>query len=458
MRLVLLSGGSGKRLWPLSNDVNSKQFLKVLENKNGGLESMVQRIWRQLAAVNLTENAVIATSISQVDMIQSQLGEAVRIVVEPERRNTYPAIALAAAYLFSEQNVDVDEVVVVLPVDAYVENAFFQRVAELEKVILTTNAELALVGVTPTYPSEKFGYIVPWPQQEKLQPIRVSHFCEKPTEERAKDLIAEQALWNCGVFAFRLGYIISKLKFLGLPLDYRELKKCYNQLPRISFDYEVVEKAENVRALSYAGYWKDLGTWNTLTEEIANPIMGKGKLSADSVNTHIINNLDIPVVVLGVSNAVIVASPDGILLADKQESPRLKDLVEDFTQRPMYEERRWGWYRVLDHVKYDDGQEVLTKRIGISAGKNLSYQAHNKRREVWTITKGEGEFVLNSVIQRIEAGAVLNIPTGAKHGIKAVTDLEFIEVQAGTELVEEDIHRIYLTWEEIEKHCQHAKG
>ncbi|TGE31910.1 sugar phosphate nucleotidyltransferase [Desulfosporosinus sp. Sb-LF] len=456
MKLILLSGGSGKRLWPLSNDARSKQFLKVLESSNGESESMVQRVWGQLRTVGLADSAVVATSKSQVDMLQSQLGDSVKMVVEPERRDTYPAIALAAAYLSSVERVDPNEVVAVLPVDSFVDDRFFQQVKELENVLITTEADLALVGVTPTYPSEKYGYIVPESKQDGLSFLKVSHFQEKPKEEQARELIAEQALWNCGVFAFKLGYILSKLEEIGLPTDYLALKNEYEMLPKISFDYEVVEKAKSVVAIRYDGEWKDLGTWNTLTEEIAAPIIGNGALCKESLGTHLINELDIPIIVLGLSNVVVAASPDGILVTNKKDSPQIKDLVNGIAQRPMFEERRWGWYRVLDYTKYENGHEVLTKRIGVSAGKSLSYQLHYLRSEVWTITNGEGEFALDDVIYEVKPGDVLHIPVGAKHGIRARTDLEFIEVQAGTDLVEGDIVRIFMGWDEVEMHCRTA--
>ncbi|WP_243388192.1 sugar phosphate nucleotidyltransferase [Bacillus kexueae] len=452
MKLVLLSGGSGKRLWPLSNDARSKQFLKVLENNNGKLQSMVQRVWAQLDNVNLTESAVIATSNSQVDMIQSQISQDVPLIIEPMRRDTFPAIALASVFLYSVQKINLSEVVVVLPVDPYVQDNFFKRVKILENCLVHSDAHIALMGVKPTYPSEKYGYIVPSTEHSKNEFLKVSHFTEKPSKEKAKELIKHGALWNCGVFAFKLEYIITLLQEKGLPIEYGELLEQYNNLPKISFDYEVVEKSDNIVVLPYNGYWKDLGTWNTLTEEMATNQIGKGVITS-SQNTHLINELDIPVTVLGVPNAVVAASPDGILVADKASSPKIKELVCGFNQRPMYEERRWGWYRVLDHTRFEDGREVLTKRIGVTAGKNLSYQMHRHRSEVWTIIKGEGDFALNGQIQRVKPGDVLEIKVGEEHGIKAITDLEFIEVQSGSELVEEDIVRIFLTWEEIEEHC-----
>lgn len=453
MKLVLLSGGSGKRLWPLSNDARSKQFLKLLKNKEGQLESMVQRVWGQLHALGLADNSVIATSKSQVDMIQSQISSEVPLVIEPERRDTFPAIALAATYLHSIQKVGAEEVVAILPVDPYVEDRFFAKVMELENVLEESGADLALVGVTPTYPSEKYGYIIPSEVETGESFVKVNSFKEKPTEEIAKDLIARRGLWNCGVFAFKLGYILSLLDKKGLPTQYEQLLAAYKELPKISFDYEVVEKANHIIALPYDGYWKDLGTWNTLTEEVESKVIGKGIVSEDCENTHLINELDIPVTVLGLSNVVVVVSPDGILVTDKASSPKIKDLVKDFDQRPMFEERRWGWYRVLDHTKLAGGKEVLTKRIGVTAGKNLSYQLHYKRSEVWTIISGEGEFAFNDTTFHVKAGDVLQIPVEAKHGIKAFTALEFIEVQSGTDLVEEDIVRIYMTWEEVQVHC-----
>jgi mannose-1-phosphate guanylyltransferase len=452
MDLILLSGGSGKRLWPLSNDSRSKQFLKVLGN-DGRLESMVQRVWGQLEKLKLNESTVIATSKSQVDMIQSQLGNHFPLIIEPERRDTFPAIALAATYLYSVKGTGLKEVVGVLPVDPYVEISFFDRIKDLEDILKSSNSDLALMGVSPTYPSEKYGYIVPLQNKEEDY-IQVSHFKEKPSEDEARDLIAQNALWNCGVFAFKLEYIISLLQAKGLPIQYEELLKQYKSLEKISFDYAVVEKAEKIVALPYSGSWKDLGTWNTLTEEMGTNQIGKGIISNDSTNTHLINELDIPVTVLGITDAVVAASPDGILVTDKASSPRIKEVLKGFDQRPMYEERRWGWYKVLDHTKFEEGNEVLTKRIGVKAGLNLSYQKHYARSEVWTIIKGEGEFALNDEIRVVRSGDVLVIPVEAKHGIKANTDLEFIEVQTGSQLIEEDIVRIFMTWEEVEEHCR----
>jgi mannose-1-phosphate guanylyltransferase len=456
MKLILLSGGSGKRLWPLSNDSRSKQFLKVLSDKNGSPQSMLQRVWNQLSAAGFLESSYIATSKAQVDMILSQLGQQVKTVLEPERRDTFPAIALASSYLYSIEKVSEEETVVVLPVDPYVEDSFYSTIRELE-IGIKEGANLALIGIKPTYPSEKYGYIIPRKSNKPSKYLMVNCFHEKPNQEQAIQLIKAGGLWNSGVFAFKLGYIISWLKRADYPVSYEDLLKEYSSLPKISFDYEIVEKESNVVVFNYNGNWKDLGTWNTLTEEMPSVLNGKGIICPESKNTHLINELDIPITILGLSDVVVAASPDGILVADKKHSPRIKEIMGKINHRPMYEERRWGWYKVLDHVKLSSGQEVLTKKIGIDAGKNLSYQIHNLRNEVWSIIHGQGKIALNDIIYPVQAGDVLQIPARAKHALKALTDMELIEIQTGSELIEEDIQRLIMSWEEIELHCANSK-
>ncbi|MEB2289976.1 sugar phosphate nucleotidyltransferase [Priestia megaterium] len=457
MKLVLLSGGSGKRLWPLSNDTRSKQFLKVLEGRDGQKESMVQRVWNQIETVGLNESTVIATSKLQRDMIRGQVGTDIPLIIEPERRDTFPAIALAASYLHSEEQASEDEIVVVLPVDPYVEDGFFERVKDLESVLRDSKADLALMGVTPTYPSSKYGYIVPEGKVEGDSYFTVDCFTEKPSEEAAVGLINQRALWNCGVFAFRLGYLLQILQEKKLPLQFETLHKEYTTLPKISFDYEVVEKASHIVALPYDGYWKDLGTWNTLTEEMATFQIGKGVLTDDSANTHLVNELDIPVTVLGVKDVVVAASPDGILVADKASSPKIKEIIGDWNYPPMYEERLWGWSRVLDYAKYDEETEMVTKRIHISKGKNSTYHYHNLRDEVWTIVRGEGELALDDYIRRVKAGDIIHLPAGKKHGIHALTDLEFIEVQTGKVISNEDSIRLIYEWNDVIKQFQSSR-
>ncbi|BFT70974.1 sugar phosphate nucleotidyltransferase [Paenibacillus sp. P36] len=453
MKLVLLSGGSGKRLWPLSNDSRSKQFLKVLEDDKGQDESMVQRVWRQLQNTGLGEDAYLATNRSQVEMIISQLGGEAPLIIEPERRDTFPAIALAAAYMYDVESLPLNTVITVLPVDPYVDEAFFQKIKQLEDVLQETDANLALMGVVPTVPSEKYGYIVPSEERrEGTEAVAVQYFFEKPNREQAAVLIDQKALWNCGVFAFRLGYLIEVMMDKGIPIQYEEMLRNYHKLTKISFDYEVVEKEASCVVVPYDGFWKDLGTWNTLTEEMGRSQIGTGIVTTDCENTHLINELDIPVTVIGIHDAVVAVSPDGILVTNKSESPRIKEVMNTIEHRPMYEERRWGRYRVIDYVKYAEDNEVLTKRILVHAGKNISYQLHYKRSEVWTIVSGVADIIINDKLYQVKPGDVVRIPEGTRHSIRAITDVEFIEVQSGSDLVEEDIVRICMDWKDISLH------
>ncbi|MFC3801777.1 sugar phosphate nucleotidyltransferase [Cohnella sp. GCM10012308] len=440
MKLVLLSGGSGKRLWPLSNETRSKQFLKVLEREDGTMESMVQRVWRQLGASGLAGDAYIATGSNQAEMIRSQLGE-VPMVLEPNRRDTFPAIALAAVYLYAIEGVSLQETVAVLPVDPYVEDRFFDRVAELDGVLQASGAPLALMGVKPLHPSEKYGYIVPKPANAGASSDwqLVGRFTEKPSEVEAKRLIAEGALWNCGVFAFRLGMLIDLLIEKQLPINYEELVRSYEKMPKISFDYEVVEQADTIAVSEYDGYWKDLGTWNTLTEEIKTGVIGNGTKCEESAGSHIVNELGLPIVLLGLQNVIVSASPDGILVADKQKSPKVKEMVGSRDDEPMFEERLWGSYRVLDCSV--SGADKLTKvgLIQMHAGKQLPYHAHRLRSETWTVASGEGELLMDGIWRKMRAGDVVHIPAAVKHGILALTDMSLVEVQIGADLSADDV-------------------
>ena len=177
MNIILLSGGSGKRLWPLSNDVRSKQFIKLFKDNDGNYESMVQRVYRQIATVDKGASITIATSKSQVSAIHNQLGDKVSVCVEPSRRDTFPAIVLAATYLADEKGISREECVVVCPVDPYVDDTYYETVAELENQVKNGQANITLMGIEPTYPSDKYGYIIP---ESKSDVSKVKEFKEKP--------------------------------------------------------------------------------------------------------------------------------------------------------------------------------------------------------------------------------------------------------------------------------------
>lgn len=426
MKVILLSGGSGQRLWPLSNTNRSEQYLKLLQSPDQGHESMIQRIWRQLNAMDLLEHTYLSTNKDQVDSIHNQLGNDVHLIVEPEQRNTFPSIALAAAYLHSVEKIDPNEVICVMHADHYVENDFFQALIQLERTLQSSDADLLLLAHASSEPSEK--------------------------------TIKNKALWNHrGIYAFRLKYVIDLLEIEGVETDYDQLIAQYDTLPNIHFEVEVVKESNHVIITPFSGYWKDLSTWGDYTQEMETNIIGKGKVSDDAANVHLINETNVPVVVNGISDVVVAVSPGGILISDKEKSSAIQPLVQDFLGRPMIEERRWGSYRVLDYEILPDGSKVLTKSISLKPGKNISYQTHAKRSEVWTIVSGNGLFVLDDHMQEVAPGDVLEIPVGSKHALKAVTDLQFIEVQIGSDLIETDIRRICMTWEEVELRCAEGK-
>lgn len=446
MQLILLSGGSGKALWPLGNDARSKQFLPLFASPKGGMESMIQRIVRQAREVQLTENITVVTNMQQRDSIINQLGENVNIVIEPERRGTFPATALGATYLEQNKHCQANKTVVVMPCDVYTEPGYFHVISSMVQAVEEGMADLVLMGVRPRKASNKFGYIVPQAPVTNLtqtnEAVKVSHFIEKPNTAQAEALIAQGALWNGGVFAFRLGYITQLVnKRYNAEGTFESLVKNYATLPKTSFDLEVAEQAASAAVVPFTGQWKDLGTWNALCDKLPSTHIGNVLMGNNNTNTHAVNELGIPVFCDGLKDVVVAASPNGIMVCGKEQTEVVKDVANKLITRPMYEERRWGTYRVLDNVTYDNGTQALTKSITLNAGKNISYQVHHHRTEVWTITHGEGIFVLDGEQRRVKSGDVLHIPVGHFHAIKGITELTFIEVQMGSPLIEEDIER-----------------
>ncbi len=446
MKIVLLSGCSGWRLWPLSNESRSKQFLKLLSNGENVRESMVQRVVRQIKNSGVTKdnNIYIVTAESQADSIRNQIGADTRVICEPERKDTFPALAMACEYLHHNNLATSNETVVVMPIDTYADDSFYGFIKELDMEVQSSNADILLVGTKPTYPSAKYGYI-----SVSDDGMSVSTFKEKPSEDEAEILIVKGAYWNTGVAAFKLGYMLDCInQYVGTPCSLESFISVFDKLPKKSFDYEILEHNKNMKALLYEGKWKDLGTWNTLTEEMDEKSIGHVRQGEECINTHVINELSIPILVLGAKDMVVAASPDGILVSDKHKSSYIKPYVQQMDARPMYEERKWGEYKVLDYNQYGDSMKSLTKHLTISAGKHISYQRHFQRDEIWTIVDGEGDLLIDDEIRHVKRGDVAYIRKGQKHALRAARsmDLQFIEVQIGSELVEDDIERFEWIW------------
>ena len=304
MNLVLLSGGSGQRLWPLSNDIRSKQFIKIFHREDGELESMVQRVYRQIKAVDTDATVTIATSKSQVSAIHNQLGEEVGISVEPCRRDTFPAIALAAAYLKDVQGV-----------------------------------------------------------------------CEEDS---------------------------------------------------------VVEHEPEIEVMRFAGTWKDLGTWNTLTEAMDSHAVGEALFNEKCENVHVVNELDVPILCMGLKDVVVSASPEGILVSDKEQSSYIKPFVNTLDHRVMFAEKSWGSFKVIDIDKAS-----MTIKVTLNAGHQMNYHSHQHRDEVWTVIAGKGKTIVDGMEQNVKAGDVITMSAGCRHTVIAETELKLIEVQLGEAI---DVH------------------
>lgn len=431
MNIILLSGGSGKRLWPLSNDIRSKQFIKIFKTDDG-YESMVQRVYRQIRSVDPDASVTVATSKSQVSAIHNQLGEDVGISVEPCRRDTFPAIALATAYLHDIKGLDENETVVVCPVDPYVDDAYFECLNRLSEAAQEGGKNLVLMGIEPTYPSEKYGYIKP-------DGAGGYTFTEKPTKEKAEEYIAQGALWNGGVFAYKLKYVLQKAEMLLGTSDYTELFSKYDTLKKISFDYAVVELESSIQVIRYHGTWKDLGTWNTLTEAMAEHTIGDAILNDACTNVHVINELGVPVLVMGGKDLVVSASPEGILVSDKEQSSYIKPFVDAIDQQVMFAEKSWGSYRVLDIEEMS-----MTVKVTLNPGHSMNYHSHERRDEVWTVISGTGRTIVDGMEQPIRPGDVITMAAGCRHTVIAETELQLIEVQLGADISVSDKHKYEL--------------
>lgn len=442
MNIVLLSGGSGKRLWPLSNEIRSKQFIKLFRRPDhslpagtdgGAYESMVQRVYRQLREVDRGAVVTVATSKSQVPAITRQLGTGVGISAEPCRRDTFPAIVLACAYLCEVRGADPDEAVVICPVDPYVDGGYFAALQRLWEYARDGAAKLLMLGIPPAYPSEKYGYIIPSSADELA---RVRRFREKPDRETALQYIREGGLWNGGVFACRLSYVLERARERIGFTGHGDLLARYDTLDRISFDYAVAEHERDSSVLRFNGPWKDLGTWNTLTEAMDRPTVGNVRLNDRCAGVHAVNELGIPILAMGLRDVVISASPEGILVSDKKESGSIKPFVDEMDRQVMFAEKSWGSFRVLDV-----GENSLTIKVTLNPHHRMNYHSHDRRDEVWTVILGSGRAVLDGKERPVAAGDIVTIAAGCRHTVIAETLLCLIEVQIGSDISVSDKHK-----------------
>ncbi|WP_284646064.1 sugar phosphate nucleotidyltransferase [Paenibacillus silviterrae] len=446
MHIILLSGGSGKRLWPLSHGTRTKVFLKLLTSPDGGKESMIQRVVRQLGDADLLKSALVVSHHTQTEITRNHIGDRIPIISERHRRGTFPAVALATTYFYSKLHADEKDIVCFLPADQYVESSFFDMIKRLPDILDRSGAELSLIGTAPTHPSSQFGYIVPAPESE-TDYHRIERFVEKPDEQLAKQLIAQKAMWNCGVYAFRLGFLLTILKKANLPVLFDHLLEHMPQSSELSFDREVAERTTNSIMVPYPGTWLDLGSWDSLSARLGSPVTGTGTVSGQAIDTHLVNELDIPIHVIGGHRLIVAAGPDGILVANKQDSHQIKEILTDAENHSqiMYEEKRWGTKKLLDYTAA--GQtECRTSRVRIAAGKHTSYHLHQSTAEKLLVLEGDGEIIKDGALIPVSAGQLLEFPPGCRHGLRATTSLTYLEIHIGPHNVSNDHIRLDMDW------------
>ncbi|MBR2949788.1 MAG: cupin domain-containing protein [Lachnospiraceae bacterium] len=426
MNIILLSEESGKRLWPLSNGVRSKQFLKLLKTQDGGYESMIQRTVKQIKKQYQDVKITVVTGRAQVSAVINQLGESVFVCDTPGKKGKFWQIGLAASYLADKRKTDPSETVIVCPADLFVEDEFFCVLEKLCQKSGEADEFPILTGVVPTYPSEKYGYLLPVKENQYI-------YRDRPDEKTALRYMDEGALWNSGVFGAKLEWFLKLSHKYWDFYDFEDLYNDFAKLPEISWEKQVLEGKETLQAVGVLGSWRKLGTWNTLTESMEDAFIGNVIMDQKCENIHVINELDMPVLCMGLSDVVVSVGPQGILISDKQNSSYIEPFVDQIDEKVMIAEKSWGSYRVLDVE-----EESMTIKVTLNPGHSMNYHSHERRDEVWNIIGGKGRIIVDGMEQPVCAGDVITMQAGCRHTIIAETELNVIEVQLGREINVED--------------------
>ncbi len=408
IKIVLLAGGKGTRLWPISTDDMPKQFLKIY-----GDDTMIEKIYNDLCSLYNKKDIYIATNAEYKLYLEQILPGFTNYIIEPKSNGTYSAVLNIAAHLKYKDNIKETEMISILPIDAYVNKDFFnvfERVEEKYK----DSSSICLIGIKPNCISSQYGYIV-------HHSDKVLSFKEKPDYDEAFNLVNSGALWNSGIFIASLCKLVSLIKNIK---TYDEFISKYLEIPKGSFDVNVLEKEKNLLVITSNYSWCDIDVWENLA-----PLL----TDSDQYNNNIINYEDKKIVTSNIKNTIIVNSKNGIKLIKKNN---------------LYM-KKWGSYEVLNN--YSNKYAVKIKKLNIFPNKNISYQYHHQRNEEMIVLKGEGEFLLNGKLKKIKSGDRLSIGIGDKHSIRASSLIEIIEVQFGVICDEEDIVRLEDNWKQITK-------
>ena len=458
---VILAGGSGSRLWPLSRTLRPKQFLKLLNDL-----SMLQSTLLRLKNISNVSKPIIVCNEDHRFLVSEQLLEIgildAQIILEPSARDTAPAIAVAS--LYTQDKIDSDSLILVLAADHDIKNtqAFELAVEQASKAAIS--GSLLTFGIVPESAHTGYGYIKTTNKDSDII-LDVSQFVEKPDEETAqKYLDSGEYYWNSGMFMFQASVIISELKKhqpellqacqkalfnSDVDLDFVRLQpNAFSAAPSISIDYAIMEKSSQVKLVPLSAGWSDVGCWKSLWEisdkDCNNNVCVGDVIAQDTSNSYIRSSQKL-VTTLGVDNLVIIETQDALLIADKSKVQKVKNIVSTLKDKDRYEikhhrhvYRPWGYYDSID-----SGSRFQVKRIVVKPGAKLSVQMHHHRAEHWIIVKGIANVTCGENIKLLRENESIYIPLGEVHALEnpGKINLELIEVQSGSYLGEDDIVR-----------------
>lgn len=454
MHGIILAGGSGSRLWPLSRELYPKQLIKL----NSG-ESLLQSTFKRLSNFIDPKNIISVTNIKHLPEVKLQLNQISPdnlVIAEPVAKNTAPAIA--ATLEFIRQTASADEIVVIVPADHLIQDteAFARTVIEGEK--LANLGHIVTFGIKPSYPETGYGYIKI--ATELANGFMVENFVEKPDLETAQEYLQDgNYYWNGGIFMGKVSVLLQEFKDLSADihanltmLDFTNNLKLdpviYSDMPSISIDYAIMEKSDKIALVELESDWNDLGSWQSLYDIKAKDAQGnvtEGNIILNDVKNSFIYSSKKLVAVSGVEDIVVVETEDAVMVCDKNKSQDVKKIYDELKLRNDDAHiihktvfRPWGYYTCIA-----EGNGYLTKLISVYPGQKLSIQSHEHRSEHWVVIAGKALIVLNNESHYLTAGHSIDIPLQAKHSLQNPyeEELKIIEVQKGELLSEDDIVR-----------------